>query len=90
MKWERFKNYGLWLSIFSFIPLLLNGFGVNILPEDYGQIVTALLGILVMAGIINNPTTDSKWYADDKLDTSENQTLEVKAPEETDNLNNSR
>lgn len=84
MKWERFKNYGLWISIFSFIPILLNGFGVNILPENYAEIVTAFLGILVMAGIITNHDKDSKKYEDDKVDTSENKTPEVKAPEETD------
>lgn len=65
MKVERFKNYGLWLSIFAFIPLLLKGFGVDILPANYSEIVTAFLGILVMAGILNDPNTEEKWYLDD-------------------------
>ena len=54
MDLSRFKNYGLWVSIFALIPLVLQGFGVNILPGNYEEIVVALLGVLVMAGILNN------------------------------------
>lgn len=66
MYMNRWKNYGLWVSIAAFIPLLLQGFGLNLLPENYDIIVNALLGILVTAGIISNPTADSKGYLDDK------------------------
>ena len=62
----RFKNYGLWVSIFALIPLVLQGFGVNILPGNYEEIVVALLGVLVMAGILNNPTSENTGYLDDK------------------------
>ena len=64
----RFRNYGLWLSILAFIPMLLEGFGLKVLPGNYDGIVKALLSILVLAGIINNPTTESKWYLDDDND----------------------
>ncbi|KMT21494.1 holin [Clostridium cylindrosporum] len=67
---SRWKNYGLWVSIASFIPLILQGFGLNILPGNYSEIINALLGILVMAGIISNPTTESKWFSDDTSKTS--------------------
>lgn len=60
---DRFKNYALWAAIFAFIPLLLKGFGMDILPENYNEIWTALLGILVLAGIVNDPT-HGKWYKD--------------------------
>lgn len=63
---NRFKNYGLWVSIAAFIPLLLNGFGIDVLPKNYSDVVNALLGILVTAGILNNPQTESKGYLDDK------------------------
>ncbi|ERK29962.1 phage holin [Clostridium intestinale] len=63
---SRFKNYALWISIFSLIPLILEAFGINIIPKNYNEIVTAILSVLVMAGIINNPSTDSKWYLDDE------------------------
>lgn len=63
---SRFKNYALWISVFSLIPLILEAFGLNIIPQNYNEIVTAILSVLVMAGIINNPSTESKWYLDDE------------------------
>ena len=38
MDLSRFKNYGLWVSIFALIPLVLQGFGVNVLPGNYEEI----------------------------------------------------
>lgn len=63
---NRFKNYGLWVSIFAFIPLLLQGLNINILPDNYNEIVNSFLGILVLAGLLNNPDTDCKGFKDDK------------------------
>lgn len=64
--WSRLKNYGLWVSILSAIPLILKSFGVNIIPDDYNTVITTILSILVALGILNNPTTTAKWYLDDK------------------------
>jgi len=65
----RWKNYGLWASILAFIPLLadaLETYNISIvLPGNYDKLVIALLGILVLAGIINNPTSKNKGYFDD-------------------------
>ncbi|EGT3616908.1 holin [Clostridium perfringens] len=66
--WSRLKNYGLWLSVFALIPLILEGFHISILPNNYSEIVTAILSILVMAGILNNPTTNTKGFGDDKIE----------------------
>ncbi|SFA92150.1 holin [Clostridium frigidicarnis] len=63
---NRWKNYGLWVSIFAFIPLVLNAFGLKVLPANYTELVTALLSILVMAGLISNPETVAKWYLGDE------------------------
>lgn len=63
---NRFKNYGLWLSILAFIPLLLQALNLNVLPKNYNELITSFLGILVLAGILNNPTTENKGYFDDK------------------------
>ena len=71
--WSRFKNYGLWVSIFALIPLILNACGVKIVPEEYTQITNAVLAVLVAAGIISNPTTEAKGYSDDKKDEEEKQ-----------------
>jgi len=66
MDCNRFKNYGLWIAILAFIPLLLEALGLNILPKNYNELITSLLGILVLAGILNNPTTENKGFFDDK------------------------
>ncbi|RYI24992.1 holin [Bacillus infantis] len=57
---KRFKNYALWLAVAAFIPLLADSLGVYdisiVLPENYEKVTAALLGILVLAGVINNPS----------------------------------
>lgn len=63
---NRFKNYGLWVSIAAFIPMFLKGIGYDILPTNYNEIVNSLLSILVVAGILSNPQTESKGFSDDE------------------------
>lgn len=63
---ERFKNYALWVSLFAFVPMLCEGFGISILPNNYEELTTAILGILVLLGLVNNPTTRNKGFKDDK------------------------
>lgn len=65
---SRFKNYGLWVSIVALIPMVLQAFKIDILPDNYHEICNTILSILVMAGILNNPTTNRRWYIDDKVD----------------------
>ncbi|TRY43063.1 holin [Geobacillus sp. LEMMJ02] len=60
---ERFKNYGLWLAIGSFAVIALETFGVDIDLGKYEQLYHALLSILVMAGILNNPSL-GRGYSD--------------------------
>lgn len=66
MDTSRFKNYGLWVSVCALVPMVFKAFGVDTLPENYNDIVYAILSILVMAGILNNPTTNNKGFLDDK------------------------
>lgn len=66
---SRFKNYGLWVSIAALVPMLLQGVGVDILPDNYNAIINTTLSILIMLGLINNPTTECKWFLDDKYNT---------------------
>ncbi len=62
---KRLKNYGLWVAVAAFIPMLLESFGLDVLPENYNQLIKSFLGILVLLGIINNPTTENKGFLDD-------------------------
>lgn len=65
--WSRFKNYGLWVSLLALVPMILQAFGVKVVPEEYQAIVNTVLGVLVALGVLNNPTTESKGYLDDKV-----------------------
>ncbi|GAA0087019.1 hypothetical protein UT300007_34600 [Clostridium sp. CTA-7] len=69
--WSRFKNYGLWVSIIALIPMILSTFGVKVVPEGYQAIANTVLSILVALGILNNPTTECKWFRDDKVNKDE-------------------
>jgi uncharacterized membrane protein len=62
----RLKSYSLWISLFAFIPMLLQSFGINTLPENYEEVTKAFLWILVMLGLVNNPTTVNKGFLDDE------------------------
>lgn len=59
---ERFKNYGLWLAIGSFIFLTLQTFGIDIDLGKYERLYEAFLSILVIAGIINNPSLGRGYF----------------------------
>ncbi|MBA4493415.1 phage holin [Paenactinomyces guangxiensis] len=62
---SRFRNYGFWLSTAAFAMMLLKAFGMDIGNAEYNEWVNSILGLLVMLGIINNPTTKNKGYLDD-------------------------
>ena len=64
---ERWTNKGLWVSIFAFLALILRLTPLyNHIPENYEMLVEMFLGILVLAGILNDPNTDNKFYSDDE------------------------
>lgn len=62
---NRFKNYGLWLAIAGLVGMVLTDAHVGITPDKYDGYVNAVMTILVLAGIINNPTSGS-GFKDEK------------------------
>jgi uncharacterized membrane protein len=63
---NRIKNYALWVSGASLVLLILQLFGVPVVPEQYDLVVKALLAVLVGLGIVNDPTTENGGFLDDK------------------------
>ena len=71
---KRWRNYGLLMSLTSQALLVAQlgaalFFNFNITEQMQTQIVgfvDAVLILLSFAGIIDNPTTDKKFYGDDK------------------------
>ncbi|WP_415293502.1 phage holin, partial [Clostridium perfringens] len=59
-------NYGLWLSISTLISLILQGFKIEILPDNYQEIVNVILSIMVLVGVINHPTTNGNENSNNK------------------------
>ena len=65
MNWKsRLSNYGLWMAVAALIPLLAEALGFKI-PSNYNDIINSILGIMVLLGIINNPTTENHGLLDD-------------------------
>lgn len=63
---QRWKNINLWMAIAAFVPILCDSMDiVNFIPDNYDLLVQSILAIFVLAGIINNPNTESKWLKDD-------------------------
>jgi len=56
---KRFKNYGLWLAVASLGLIMAQAFGLNIAEDKYTEVVNAVLTVLVLAGVVNNPTSGS-------------------------------
>lgn len=57
MKWKnRLTNYNFWISIVSAVLLILQAFEINFDIAYINEIATAVLGLLVVIGIISDPT----------------------------------
>lgn len=56
---NRIKNYTLWISVIALITnLAINGYIE--LPENFESVATAILNLLMVLGILNNPSTQSQ------------------------------
>ncbi|WP_207713752.1 holin [Clostridium gasigenes] len=60
---EKLKNYGLWISVIALIPMLCQSFGLDVLPNNYKEVSSAILGVFVLLGIVSSPTI-GKGYSD--------------------------
>jgi phi LC3 family holin len=64
---QKFKNYGFWMSLTAAVILVLQtigkNFGFSVNDEAITSVVNSILGILILLGIISNPTS-GKGYID--------------------------
>lgn len=57
MNWKnRLKNYNFWISLFSAVLLILQALKIEFDIAYINEIFTAILGLLVVVGIISDPT----------------------------------
>jgi uncharacterized membrane protein len=62
---NRFKNYALWIAIAAVAGMALVDFGVIANTELFDSYVEKILYILILAGVINNPTSGT-GFKDEK------------------------
>jgi len=62
---ERFKSKVLWLAIASAVAMLMSNYGlwsyIGMTNEFFNQFVEAVLLVMTLLGIINNPTDGENW-----------------------------
>lgn len=85
MNWKnRLTNYNFWISIVSAVLLILQAFEFHFDIMYINEIATAVLGLLVVIGIINDPTKSGK---NDKS-TDVNSKSETGSEAENSSINN--
>lgn len=62
---NRFKNYALWIAIAAVAGMALVDFGFIPNTEVFDTYVEKILYVLILAGVINNPSNGS-GFTDDK------------------------
>lgn len=62
---SRFKNYALWVAVAAVAGMALVDFGVIPTTEVFDAYVDKVLYVLILAGVINNPTS-GKGFKDEK------------------------
>lgn len=84
MNWKnRLKNYNFWISMFSAVLLILQALKLEFDVAYVNEIFTAVLGLLVVVGIIIDPTKTSVQKAENNTTkTEKNQSTEAAKPEE--------
>ncbi len=90
MNWKnRLKNYNFWISLFSAVLLILQAFNIKLDIAYVSEIGTAVLGLLVVIGIISDPTKTSVKQESPKTEnnqsTSINKTTDIPTNEKNEN-----
>ena len=62
---KRFKNYALWVAVASLGLIVAQAFGIHIAEDKYNDVVNGVLTVLVLAGVVNNPSSGS-GFKDEK------------------------
>ena len=84
MNWKnRLRNYNFWISIFSAVLLILQALKLEFDIAYINEIFTAVLGLLVVIGIISDPTRTTV-KANDATTQSVNQKVENVKPEQVE------
>ncbi|MBE7076967.1 MAG: phage holin [Clostridiales bacterium] len=85
MNWKnRLTNYNFWISIVSAVLLILQALNFEFDIMYINEIATAVLGLLVVIGIVNDPT---KTSVKQSKETKDKASEEIPCEEKDENLN---
>lgn len=58
MNWKsRIRNKAFWVALAAFVAMMSKQFNLFEVPDNYDELVNTCLGLLVMLGIVVDPTT---------------------------------
>ncbi|OYD08554.1 hypothetical protein [Paludifilum halophilum] len=68
--WEKIKprlrRKSLWVAVASLVFMILQAFGVSVVEEQYNEVVNAILGVLILAGIIEGNSPQAPAQPEDE------------------------
>lgn len=69
INWKlRLQNKTFWATLIPLIVLLLQQLGLNFVPENWEEIFSTVMAILLLVGVINDPTTEGISDSDQAMD----------------------
>lgn len=68
INWKlRLQNKTFWATLIPLVVLLLQQLGLNFVPENWEEIFGTVMAILLLVGVINDPTTKGISDSDQAL-----------------------
>ena len=88
MNWKnRLTNYNFWISIFSAVLLILQALKIKFDIAYVNEIFTAVLGLLVVIGIISDPTRTTVKTTEQKDKSMQENKLPINTQNEIGDVN---
>lgn len=67
----RLQSKYFWVALISLIVLLTQQLGFDIFPKNWEEVLNTVLSILILLGVINDPTTSGISDSDQAMDYTE-------------------
>lgn len=64
----RLQSKYFWVALISLIVLLTQQLGFDIFPKNWEEVLNTVLSILILLGVINDPTTTGINDSDQAMD----------------------
>lgn len=69
INWKlRLQSKYFWVALISLIVLLTHQLGFDIFPKNWEEVLNTVLSILILLGVINDPTTSGLNDSEQAMD----------------------